>query len=528
MTGGLELGAQLGEVLDDAVVDQRDPAVADRGAGARCRRSARRGWPTGCARCRWSTAAADARRAPSRGWPACRPACRRPARSSCDQGDPRRVVAAVLQPPQALDDHALGLLSADVPDDSAHGRESSRHRAAARATARRHRPPLQQCSAWQARRADNRPRAVAVRRARPGRLGGARQANGEPAQRPRRSPALRGLGDAARPRRGRAGLPAAVAAAEPLRRVGRPAAPRAGGVPAPAAPAAHAVRDRARRVGGGRQVDDGARAAADARPLARAPERRAGHHRRLPAPQRRAGAARDPAPQGLPGVLRPARRCCASSSTSSPAATRSRRRSTPTWSTTSCPTTRSSSSGPTSSSSRASTCCSPPACATDGRSGLAVSDFFDFSVYVDAAHAGHPPLVRRAVPAAARDGVPRTRRPTSRKYASLTEDEAIDEAGRIWDAHQRAQPGSEHRPDPVPRHTSCCARTPTTRCATSGCASSDPAGVSPAGGRPAAAQPARRAAASPVRPGRASSRGSRAPCWAGAGPSGAATRRRRR
>ena len=50
-----------------------------------------------------------------------------------------------------------------------------------------------------------------------------------------------------------------------------------------AAPAAHAVRDRARRLGRGRQVDDRPGAPADARPLARAPVGRAGHHRRLPA-----------------------------------------------------------------------------------------------------------------------------------------------------------------------------------------------------------------------------------------------------
>ena len=50
---GLQLGAQLGEVLDDAVVDHRDPAVAGTGAGGRCGRSGRRGWPSGCARCRW-------------------------------------------------------------------------------------------------------------------------------------------------------------------------------------------------------------------------------------------------------------------------------------------------------------------------------------------------------------------------------------------------------------------------------------------------------------------------------------------
>ena len=112
--------------------------------------------------------------------------------------------------------------------------------------------------------------------------------------------------------------------------------------------AAHAVRDRPRRVGRGRQVDHRPRAAADARALARAPQRRAGHHRRVPLPQRRARAPRAAAAQGLPGVLRPRGRCCASWSTSSPARTRSRRRRTPTSSTTSSRTRRSSSSGPTS------------------------------------------------------------------------------------------------------------------------------------------------------------------------------------
>ena len=43
----------------------------------------------------------------------------------------------------------------------------------------------------------------------------------------------------------------------------------------------------------------------------------------------------------------------------------------------------------------------------DGRAGLTLSDFFDFSVYVDAGTEPHPQLVRRALPAAARDRVPR-------------------------------------------------------------------------------------------------------------------------
>ncbi len=68
----------------------------------------------------------------------------------------------------------------------------------------------------------------------------------------------------------------------------------------------------------------------------------------------------------------------------------------------------------------------------DGRTGLAVSDFFDFSVYVDAARADirgwYVERFLRLRETAFRD-------PTSyfRKYADLTEDEALAEAGRIWD-----------------------------------------------------------------------------------------------
>ena len=122
---------------------------------------------------------------------------------------------------------------------------------------------------------------------------------------PRRSAALRGLGDALDLEEVAGGLPAALPAAQPVRRGGRQPAPAPGGLPAPAHPAAHAVRDRPGRLGGGRQVHHRPRAAADAGALARAPQRRAGDHRRLPLPQRRARAPRPAAAQGLPGVLRP-------------------------------------------------------------------------------------------------------------------------------------------------------------------------------------------------------------------------------
>ena len=68
----------------------------------------------------------------------------------------------------------------------------------------------------------------------------------------------------------------------------------------------------------------------------------------------------------------------------------------------------------------------------DGRTGLAVSDFFDFSVYVDAATSDirkwYVDRFQKLRETAFRD-------PSSyfAKFASLSSDEAIDEASRIWD-----------------------------------------------------------------------------------------------
>lgn len=68
----------------------------------------------------------------------------------------------------------------------------------------------------------------------------------------------------------------------------------------------------------------------------------------------------------------------------------------------------------------------------DGRTGLAVSDFFDFSVYVDAATSDirrwYTERFLKLRGTAFRD-------PTSyfAKYAELSESEAVAEAGRIWD-----------------------------------------------------------------------------------------------
>lgn len=68
----------------------------------------------------------------------------------------------------------------------------------------------------------------------------------------------------------------------------------------------------------------------------------------------------------------------------------------------------------------------------DGRPGLAVSDFFDFSVYVDAAT---PDVRRWYVQRFLQLRETAFRNPASyfAKYASLTEDEAVAEAERIWD-----------------------------------------------------------------------------------------------
>jgi type I pantothenate kinase len=68
----------------------------------------------------------------------------------------------------------------------------------------------------------------------------------------------------------------------------------------------------------------------------------------------------------------------------------------------------------------------------DGRTGLAVSDFFDFSVYVDAAVAD---IKRWYVDRFLRLRETAFQDPASyfRKYARLSHDEAVDEAARIWD-----------------------------------------------------------------------------------------------
>src|SRR3954470_22485743 len=75
----------------------------------------------------------------------------------------------------------------------------------------------------------------------------------------------------------------------------------------------------------------------------------------------------------------------------------------------------------------------PARARADGRTGLALSDFFDFSVYVDAATAD---IRRWYVERFLRLRKTAFRDPASyfARYGSLTEAEAVDEANRIWDA----------------------------------------------------------------------------------------------
>jgi type I pantothenate kinase len=74
----------------------------------------------------------------------------------------------------------------------------------------------------------------------------------------------------------------------------------------------------------------------------------------------------------------------------------------------------------------------PPQVRPDGRTGLAVSDFFDFTIYVDAAtndiRQWYTERFLRLRETAFRD-------PASyfSKYATLSHDDAVAEAGRIWD-----------------------------------------------------------------------------------------------
>ena len=74
----------------------------------------------------------------------------------------------------------------------------------------------------------------------------------------------------------------------------------------------------------------------------------------------------------------------------------------------------------------------PPQTRPDGRTGLAVSDFFDFTIYVDAATGD---IRQWYTERFLRLRETAFRNPASyfSKYAALSHDDAVTEAGRIWD-----------------------------------------------------------------------------------------------
>jgi hypothetical protein len=140
--GPLQVGAQLGEVLDDPVVHDRDPPL---------RAEVRVGVDVGRPAVGRPARVADAgRRGGERiladqllqigQLPGPLPYGER-LRGSVDQGDPGRVVAAVLHPPQPLDHDLLSRTTADVAHDPAHSDSSYRrgpHPTAIRACCHNH------------------------------------------------------------------------------------------------------------------------------------------------------------------------------------------------------------------------------------------------------------------------------------------------------------------------------------------------------------------------------------------------------
>ena len=87
----------------------------------------------------------------------------------------------------------------------------------------------------------------------------------------------------------------------------------------------------------------------------------------------------------------------------------------------------------------------------DGRAGLTLSDFFDFSVYVDA---GTGDIKRWYVERFLRLRETAFRDPASyfNRYAGLSEDEATRRGGPDLGLDQRPEPGPERAADPLPGH----------------------------------------------------------------------------
>ncbi len=106
----------------------------------------------------------------------------------------------------------------------------------------------------------------------------------------------------------------------------------------------------------------------------------------------------------------------------------------------------------------------PPQVRPDGRTGLAVSDFFDFTIYVDAAtndiRQWYTDRFLRLRETAFRD-------PASyfSKYADPLPRRGRRGGRADLGRDQRAEPHRRTSPRPAPARPWCCARTTTTRCA---------------------------------------------------------------
>ena len=261
---------------------------------------------------------------------------------------------------------------------------------------------------------------------------------------------LRGLRRRPRPRRGPPGLPAALAAAEPARASRPTAAPQAGGVPPAAAAAAHAVRDRARRLRRRRQVDDRPRCCSRCWPTGpRTPTSSWSPPTAssTPTPSSNAAASCTARASRSPTT---AGRCCGSSSTSSPAATRS---TAPIYSHLVydvVPDERVVVKSPDIVIIEGLNVLQPARVREDGRTGLTLSDFFDFSVYVDAATSDirqwYVERFLRLRETAFRD-------PASyfTRYAALSPERGRRRGRADLGHHQRPEPRPEHPAHPRPR-----------------------------------------------------------------------------
>ncbi len=115
----------------------------------------------------------------------------------------------------------------------------------------------------------------------------------------------------------------------------------------------------------------------------------------------------------------------------------------------------------------------PARVTADGRIGLAVRDFFDFSVYVDAAthdiRRWYTERFLRLRETAFRD-------PASyfQRYAHLSEERGSRPGASGSGTRSTAPTSTATSSRRAAGPPWCCARTPTTPCATSACASSDP------------------------------------------------------